>query len=112
MPSGSRAIAPMNSRVTPAVAMPSTTPEASADLVRRRRHGRPITRKIAPAQTSRSHAVPSAPRSPIRSTDTPRPICTVSIEHVAIRAPVRALLSGVVEVVMGPVKTRKPFAST
>ena len=85
VPSGIRAMAAMNSMVTP----PVTTPRAIAAsrVGRRNRHGRgrTATSRITEAQASRSQTVPSGPSLPNSGTDSARPIWTQVIEPTAIR---------------------------
>ena len=102
----------MNSNVRPAV----TTPSAMLASIERRvnwsRRGRTISTSSTAAQSSRSQAAPSAPTWPISPTDAASPVCTLSIEVVAMSRPARAEDRGLRRTFMEPVKTRKPFAST
>jgi hypothetical protein len=76
--------------VTPAVTIPSSTHAVKLDFVNADGRGRTITKKIAPAQISRSHAAPSAPIRSMSPTETARPSCTHVIDASAIPAPMAA----------------------
>ena len=91
VPSGIRAMAAMNSMVTPPVTTPRAT--VASRIGRRNRHGRgrTATSRISAAQASRSQTVPSGPISPNSGTDNARPIWTQVIEPTAINVPARAV---------------------
>ena len=91
MPSGSRATEAMNSRVTPAVTTPSATQARRLARPSAASRGRTRTGSRTPAQHSRSHAAPSGPTSSNSPTEAARPICTHSIEVIAIAVPARAV---------------------
>jgi DNA-binding transcriptional LysR family regulator len=114
VPNGSRATAPMNNMVTPAVTTPSATHVSNAGRVKARSRGRTRTSRITPAQASRTHAAPSGPTWSNNPTDTARPTCTHSIATTAIDAPARGPPHLVMasDVVMTPVNENKPSTST
>src|SRR5690349_19830770 len=92
VPSGIRSTAAMNSIVTAAVTMPSTTHARKVDRVNAAFRGRTMTSIKMPAQANRNQAAPSTPTRSMRVTAIARPTCTQSIDPTAMKAPVRAAL--------------------
>ncbi len=93
VPSGIRSTAAMNSMVIEAVTTPSITQAEKVVRVNAAARGRTMTSIRMPAQASLSHAAPSTPMRSIKVTAIARPICTHSIDAIAMKAPVRAWLS-------------------
>jgi hypothetical protein len=92
-----------------AVTTPRTTQAVKVDRVNAARLGRTTISSITPAHTSRSHAAPAAPIWSINPTDIARPNWTLTIEAVAINAPLRASPKFDVTTALN---VTEPFAST
>lgn len=85
-----RETATMNSRVNPAVVMPSRTHDTNAERVKDAGRGRTNSSISTPAHARRSHATPAGPTPSINFTASAAPSCTDIIDATVMSAPFRA----------------------